>query len=307
MSGVLHWALLVQGVDVHVPQLGDLLEGLRFIPSWRVDDVMVSLSPPGASVGPHVDSYDVFLLQGMGRKRWQISLQPTTEEDIVPGLDLRILKRFEPDQAWDLEPGDVLYLPPGVAHWGIALDQCLTYSIGFRAPTEREILGGYVEHAAQGVDREARYTDPELVSQDNPGEISRQALAKIRDIICRLPLDEDATDGWFGCFATESRLASAQAAGSLSPRAVKAKAHRIRRSEHSRFAYLRRPEGGLRFFVAGREYPVAPETAPLVQLLAGNRRLPVDDLKRHARGEAACRLLAQLINDGHLYLADDGE
>ena len=135
-----HWTLLVQGVDRLVPEVAALTLPFRFVPDWRIDDVMVSFAPRFGSVGPHVDSYDVFLLQGQGRRRWAIDTRATPE--FRPGLDLRILRRFRPEATWVLEPGDMLYLPPGVAHHGVALEDCLTYSIGFRAPSGRELLGG---------------------------------------------------------------------------------------------------------------------------------------------------------------------
>src|SRR4051812_20292918 len=124
-----HWTLLVQGVDRYVPGVAALLEPFRFIPDWRVEDIMISFAPQAGTVGPHIDSYDVFLIQGQGRRRWQ--LDPAAGGALRPGLDLRILKQFTAKQDWVLEPGDMLYLPPDLAHHGTALEDCLTYSVGF--------------------------------------------------------------------------------------------------------------------------------------------------------------------------------
>src|SRR6185369_4677580 len=132
------WTVLVQDANHFSAKADRLLGAFDFIPHARIDDVMVSYAAPGGGVGPHVDSYDVFLLQGSGRRRWQISRQKDLA--FVPGLDLRILERFEPEREFVLEAGDMLYLPPGVAHCGVAESECLTWSIGFRTPGDDEIV-----------------------------------------------------------------------------------------------------------------------------------------------------------------------
>ena len=137
------WTVLVQDTNHFAPRAARLLELFDFIPHARIDDVMVSYAVPGGGVGPHVDSYDVFLLQGHGTRRWQISRQ--VDHSFVPGLPLKVLARFEPDEEWVLEAGDMLYLPPGVAHHGVAMSECLTWSIGFRAPTDAELVEGFLD------------------------------------------------------------------------------------------------------------------------------------------------------------------
>ena len=170
------WSLLVQGVDRLVPAVAALLQPFRFLPDWRVDDVMVSFAPRRGSVGPHVDSYDVFLLQGLGRRRWEVDPHP--HPDPRPGLDLRILRRFRPRSRFVLEPGDMLYLPPGVGHHGVALEDCMTYSIGFRAPTRREVLAALLRPRGE----DARYRDPSLRPARHPGEIPAYALRGLREL-----------------------------------------------------------------------------------------------------------------------------
>src|SRR5205814_7476806 len=152
-----HWTVLVQGVDRHRPAVADLLEAFDFLPRWRVDDVMVSLAGPQGSVGPHVDGYDVFLLQGRGRRRWRIARRFDEEER--PRLDLRVLRRFRAEAEWVLGPGDMLYLPPGVAHHGVALGECMTFSIGFRAPAPADLLAGFLHRLVQEADRSRLYED----------------------------------------------------------------------------------------------------------------------------------------------------
>ena len=181
--GPSHWTVLVQNVDEHVPAVAGLLEAFDFLPRWRVDDVMVSLAARQGSVGPHVDTYDVFLLQGRGRRRWRIA----EHFDLAyrPGLDLRVLRAFRAEQDWVLAPGDMLYLPPGVAHHGIALEECLTYSIGLRAPSEVDLVAGFLQRVVGSVDQSRLYADPDHAPAREPGEISARALERMRAAVAR--------------------------------------------------------------------------------------------------------------------------
>ncbi|HPQ96555.1 MAG TPA: cupin domain-containing protein, partial [Thiolinea sp.] len=144
-----HWTLLVNDCEKMVPELQAIVQPFRFIPDWRIDDLMISYAAPGGSVGPHVDAYDVFLLQAQGRRRWQISSQPCTPDNFIPDLDLRVMQAFSPEQEWVLEPGDLLYLPPGVPHYGVAMGECMTCSIGFRAPSQAELLERLLGHLVE--------------------------------------------------------------------------------------------------------------------------------------------------------------
>jgi 50S ribosomal protein L16 3-hydroxylase len=229
------WTLLVQDTNHFSARADELLSRFDFVPHARVDDVMVSYAVTGGGVGPHVDSYDVFLLQGSGRRRWQISRQ--RDHEFVPGLPLKILERFEPDEEWVLEAGDMLYLPPGVAHNGIAESECLTWSIGFRAPADRELVAGFLDFLHERVDPPGHYADPGAVPARHPGEIplamvdhARRALssslrwtdADVSRFMGR-HLSEPKQDAWFAPparplsrAAFEKRAASAGVA--LDPR-----------------------------------------------------------------------------------------
>ncbi|HSO06120.1 MAG TPA: cupin domain-containing protein, partial [Pelomicrobium sp.] len=170
------WTLLVQGLDLHLDAAHALLAGFSFIPYARLDDVMVSHAVPGGGVGPHFDSYDVFLLQGSGRRRWRISAQ--RDLDLVPGVPLKILRRFHPEQEWVLEPGDLLYLPPRYAHEGTAIDECTTYSIGFRAPSHQELASQFLDFLHDRLDLDGLYADPDLAPQRHPARIPPQMVAR---------------------------------------------------------------------------------------------------------------------------------
>jgi 50S ribosomal protein L16 3-hydroxylase len=175
------WSVLVHGVDHFIPAARALLERFSFVPYARLDDLMVSYAQPGGGVGPHCDSYDVFLLQGQGRRRWRVSRQRDTA--LVAGAPLKLLRDFRPEQEWVLEAGDMLYLPPGWAHDGIALDPCTTYSIGFRAPGWQELAIHFLRFLEDRVEFEGLYRDPALKPQNSPARIAR---TMVRDVAHRL-------------------------------------------------------------------------------------------------------------------------
>ena len=185
------WTLLVQAVDHHIDEIARLKSHFRFIPDWRLDDIMVSFAAPGGSVGPHLDQYDVFLLQAEGRRRWQIGDRLPGQPALLPHPDLQLLQDFHCCDAYVLEAGDMLYLPPGVPHWGVALDACVTCSIGFRAPSHQEIISHYCDDVLAGIGA-GRFEDPGRDLCANPGMIDQQALAQLRDLMGRLS-DEHAT------------------------------------------------------------------------------------------------------------------
>ena len=177
------WTVLVQDTNHFSAKADALLGRFDFVPHARIDDVMVSYAAPGGGVGPHVDSYDVFLLQGRGRRRWRISRQ--RDHAFVPGLDLRILARFRPEREFVLEAGDMLYLPPGVAHDGIAESECLTWSIGFRAPSDREIVAGFLGFLDERVEPPGRYADPGAAAARHPGEVPAPMIAHVERALQR--------------------------------------------------------------------------------------------------------------------------
>jgi 50S ribosomal protein L16 3-hydroxylase len=200
------WTLLVQAVDLWVPQVKELLGRFNFLPPWRFDDIMVSYAVPGGSVGPHFDHYDVFLLQVQGERRWEISELPDGQAEFLPQTDLRILKHFEATQQFTLGPGDMLYLPPRVSHWGVALTECLTYSIGFRSPTVSELLGDLaVEVLAQ--DHELHYSDPPLNSAMASEEIAPEFVEQAKNLLLRALDDDELLADWFARFMTAPKYA----------------------------------------------------------------------------------------------------
>jgi 50S ribosomal protein L16 3-hydroxylase len=197
------WTLLVQGVNLHLDAADALLRRFAFISYARVDDLMVSYAAPGGGVGPHFDSYDVFLLQAEGRRRWRISSQ--RDLSLVPSLPLKILKRFKPQQEWVLKPGDMLYLPPSKAHDGIAIDACTTYSIGFRAPASQELGMAFLDWLRDRLALEGRYSDAGRRPAAEPARIDETMQARCRKMLAHIRWDGDTLAQFLGCYLTEPK------------------------------------------------------------------------------------------------------
>ena len=203
------WTLLVQSVNHYLPEAADLLAQFNFIPHARLDDLMVSYASAGGGVGAHVDSYDVFLLQGSGKRNWKISTQ--TDLSLVEGAPLRILKHFEAEREWTLEAGDMLYLPPQIAHWGISMsDDCMTYSIGFRAPKTRELMHEFLSYLQDNIDAnglgiDSLYRDPDLNLQNHPAEISQDMIKQVSTTLQIIAWDNHHIADFLGKYLTEPK------------------------------------------------------------------------------------------------------
>ena len=208
-----NWTLLVQSVNHHLPEGAELLQEFDFIPHARLDDLMVSYAPHGGGVGPHFDSYDVFLLQGQGKRLWRISEQ--TDLSLVEGAPLRILQNFETSQEWLVEAGDLLYLPPHLAHWGIAVTEdsvdCMTYSIGFRAPKNQELATEFLGFMQDQLNQDnivldGIYHDADLSLQDHAAEISKNMIAKISTNLQQIKWSDDLVAEFLGRYLSEPKL-----------------------------------------------------------------------------------------------------
>ena len=208
------WTLLVQDVDKWDVDVRRLLKRFDFLPRWRIDDVMVSFAATGGSVGAHVDQYDVFLLQSQGQRRWQIDASANPPLEFRDDVELKLLREFSPSHDWVLEPGDMLYLPPGVPHHGVAVNPCLTLSVGMRAPSSAELVSDYLDNLIAEADESMRYHDPDLLPAKDPNEIDAAAMARAVEALNALRLnDPDRLGDWFGRFITTYRAGGEVAAG----------------------------------------------------------------------------------------------
>lgn len=197
------WSVLVQGVNHFLPSGAELVKQFNFIPHTRLDDLMVSYAPKGGGVGPHFDAYDVFLVQGLGHRRWQISTQK--DQTLIEGAPLRLLKDFRVEQEWVLEAGDMLYLPPHCAHNGIAEDDCMTYSIGFRTPWYQELAEQFLVYLQDRIEIEGTYADPGLKTQKHPSEISTDMLQQVSQAIRKVRWDDEDIANFLGCYLSEPK------------------------------------------------------------------------------------------------------
>ncbi len=300
-----HWTLLVQGVDQLLPAVFKLREAFSFIPQWRIDDVMVSYATRFGNVGAHVDNYDVFLIQGEGEREWQIENTERKSDDYKPNLDVRLLKKFKPDKRWILEPGDMLYLPPRFPHLGIArTDSCVTYSVGFRAPSHAELFRSYFSEQMVNVDEAIRYADPKLELQQFSGEISSAALKRIVQILRTATTDEVAIARWFGEFVTAPKDVAARRAKSPTVQSLLRRlknGENLARSAQSRFAFAEQA-GATILFVDGKSYPTPRPLSRIVRLLASKPELTHDELAPSLRNRELTTLLTKLIASGSLRL-----
>lgn len=297
------WTLLVQDVDKWDADVRALLDRFDFLPRWRIDDVMISFAAPGGSVGAHVDQYDVFLLQGQGRRRWQIDTRPDPPVHYRLDVELKLLQRFTPDHDWVLEPGDMLYLPPGVPHHGVAEDACLTYSIGMRAPAAAELLGDFVDTLASEADEALRYADPDLAPPAHPHEIDAAAMGRVVAALNRLRMnDPERLGDWFGRFITQYRSAHQPVAADGARSRIEIEWDLQQGAQLLRFPWTRaawrRSGRAARLYVAGEEFTLPRRDA---MLLAAAQSL--DGSAYAALSEAGRDAVQALVGLGHYQLA----
>ena len=296
------WTLLVQSVDQFVPEVADLLDPFRFVPNWRVDDVMVSYATDGGGVGPHFDQYDVFLIQGLGRRRWRLGQGCDEDSGLLPHNELRLLANFQATDEWILQAGDILYIPPGVSHDGVAVGpDCMTYSIGFRAPSRAELVAGWSEDVFNRLTDYDRYSDPDLAAPDNPGEITPEAVAKLHAMATENMLDLNGFARWFGQHSTTRKFPDLdwqpeQPVDNEHVRRRVAENAPLRRNQASRFSFVREPGGLVLLFVDGQCFECREETARFAEQLCAQSRFRIDP--GLARSNAAISLTTKFLNEG---------
>jgi len=299
------WTLLVQGLDHWVPDIADLLDHFRFVPNWRLDDIMASYAPKGGSVGPHYDQYDVFLLQAQGHRRWTFGGHCDHTSPRVEGTPLRILSSWDGEETVTLAPGDMLYLPPGIGHHGVAKDDCITLSIGFRAPTIDDILTGFTDFLGSQSDASDHLSDPDLRIQDNPGTIAPEVIDRLESVIREKMSDRRQLSLWFGQYATAPKSMDIVAPSEepIAPevfRDLVFEGAQLRWNEGSRFAYHDIGEETA-LFVDGEQYLLKGDARPLAPLLCAGARIDMEALTPLVDDEAICGLLGNLYNQGSVY------
>jgi 50S ribosomal protein L16 3-hydroxylase len=285
------WTLLVQGLDLHVPAAHELLSRFRFVPDARLDDFMVSWASDGGGVGPHLDSYDVFLIQLQGRRRWRVGR--VADKALVDGAPLKILRRFEPEHDWLLEPGDMLYLPPNWGHDGIADGECMTGSVGFRAPSDeglaRELLQRLAETDDLPADRLRLYRDPRQPATTEPAALPPALLDFAAKALQRVLNERGALERALGEVLSEPKPRVWFTPGA--PRGV---SQGVRLDAKSRMLY-----DGQHIFINGEAFDAAGRDARLMRLLADRRALSVRDCRALSAG--ALELMDHWLGSGWLH------
>jgi 50S ribosomal protein L16 3-hydroxylase len=291
------WTLLVQGINLAVDAGDQLLRKFDFIPHARLDDLMASYATDGGGVGPHFDNYDVFLLQGAGQRRWRIGAQK--DKTLVDGLPLKILKNFKPTQEFLLNPGDMLYLPPQYAHDGVAVGECTTWSIGFRAPPYAELGEGFLTYLQEQLKLDGRYADADLQIQRHAAEISDAMIDRVAAEIAKIRWDRRAIGDFLGSYLTEPKptVFFDPPQQPLPPSRFSAAAIKrgIRLDRRSQLLFSRN-----RFYINGELEDIPTVARPMVKALADQRQL--ENLDRVAMDTETVTLLHQWYCDGFLHL-----
>lgn len=285
------WTLLVQGVDLHVDAARAVLDAFAFVPAARLDDLMVSWASDGGGVGPHVDAYDVFLLQVQGRRRWRVGR--VDDAAFVDGLPLKILRRFEPQHDWLLEPGDLLYLPPLWGHDGIAVGECMTCSVGFRSPRAAGLAAELLQRLADGDDGGPLYRDPRQAASATPGAIPQALAAFARQALARRLAAPGAVERALGECLSEPKPRvwfEANARPTLE--------HGVRLDRRTRMLHDER-----HVYLNGEAFRIAGRDGALMRRLADTRRLDGADCVR--LGAAAREVVLGWVADGWLQMEGD--
>jgi 50S ribosomal protein L16 3-hydroxylase len=269
---------------------------------------MISFAAPGGSVGPHFDNYDVFLLQGHGKRNWKIGQMCDSESPLLQHADLRILAEFHETEEWVLEPGDMLYLPPRLAHCGVAVDNCMTYSVGFRAPSASEVLTHFTDFLSQFLTDEERYTDADAQPAADPHQIQHDALDRLKALLAEHMSDERLLLTWFGQYMTEPRYPELVAGpeeieeedflAALQDGAI------LIRNPSARLAWSE-VDDDLLLFASGQSRYLPGKLRELLKLICAADALHTDNLGEWLSDEDACGLLCQLVKQGSLGFADE--
>ncbi len=307
-----NWTLLIQAADIWIPEISQFLDLFRFLPNWRLDDIMISYAADGGGVGPHFDFYDVFLIQAKGCRTWHLGPECNDQTPRVQDSPLNQIAPFEPEHTFETKPGDVLYIPAGKAHWGIANgDDCMTFSVGFRAPSDREILSNFADFIADDLPGSNRYRDSSPKVADNPGKIDDSVIEALRHKIQDLINSPTALASWFGREMTEGKYSEIQPEEFFELPNIEEQElneflaqNPLEVFSASRLAY-RECEDATTLFIDGEEYKT---TALVAEILCKQRYFEPGELQILIESEQpndGKELLLSLVNRGILLVAQN--
>jgi 50S ribosomal protein L16 3-hydroxylase len=313
-----HWSLLVQAVEQWDDEVRALLQAFDFIPRWRIDDIMISLAADQGSVGPHFDYYDVFLIQGAGKKHWRLGGTADSNSALLPGTELRLLQDFKTEQEWVVGPGDILYLPPNIAHYGVAIGTSLTYSVGFRTPSVAEIIDDVSHELIQSLREDQRYTDTAPRLPHKAGEIQHRTADELYELINTHLQDKTMLLRCFGSYMTRPKYpdliptsSAPVSTGHLQSR-LQAGVN-LQRNPASRFAFtestheeITKASDGGELFADGHTLHYPTNLASLVRQCCDPFAPEPDWCELFLTSTAHADFITQLYNNGSL-LAEDAD
>jgi len=304
-----NWTLLVQDVDKHIPEVHALLDAFDFLPDWRIDDIMISYATDNGGVGPHTDNYDVFLMQAQGQRRWRLSEHEYTDEDHIEDCPLRVLASFDTSEDWTLNPGDVLYLPPRVAHWGTAIGECMTWSLGLRGPSQLELSQAWLNHVSE------KETENFFVDNLQPGRTSNTSITETEQALglqlIRQTQPEDNYEyrRWFGAFVTEAKedfeiqpTEHPQNAEQL--HSVILKGSTLTRHPWARIATIKLNQSTHALCFQGQCIEIDDHYQNQLQSISKHRQINTDFIDQYPAKDFFWELLAETYNQG-LFLFDE--
>lgn len=304
-----HWTFLVNDLERYIPELGNLIEPFRFIPDWRIDDIMVSYAADQGSVGAHTDEYDVFLIQGKGKRRWQINTDPNHPKELLPDTSLAILKEFTANEEWLLETGDMLYLPPHIPHYGIAEGECFTFSVGFRAPSTLEMTQSWIEsfdqESRQNNVLNKRFEDAGRSLQKSSGEISANDLQKLSDqILSAIETQKQTLPIFIGKYLTETRGEQETSEDyNNGHEETLLENQNYERQSSLRIAYSESTEA-INLFAAGNHLALPIHTKAAVQELCENFYYTSESLDALLKIDDFRTFFLQLLEQGNIFPAE---
>ena len=308
--GEQNWTLLVQAVDHWHPQAAKLLDPFRFIPNWRIDDLMVSFSTPGGGVGPHLDQYDVFIIQGEGKRHWRVGMPDSNLQQLCPHPRLLQVSPFKDCIDVITEPGDILYIPPGCPHEGISLENSLNYSVGFRAPAQKDLLTGVADYLIDQDISGQRFTDANRTAAQSVGAISADDLSKVQLLLQQLVSDNTLLPHWFGSLITRAKheldlnepdphYGADEIAEYLEEGSV------LSRTGGLRCCYFQQSASSdVLLFINGDEITLPPTELKTAQLLCDFTELLSEQNQHFCALPERTMLLTNLINQGYWYFSE---
>lgn len=301
------WTLLVQAVNQWHPGVQDIADAFRFIPGWRFDDVMVSFSTPGGGVGPHIDQYGVFIIQGEGTRRWRVGLQQELKQFAANGA-LRHCEAFDAEIDEILTPGDMIYIPPGCPHEGYAETPALNYSVGFRAPDARDLISGFADHLLAHEVTSRRFNDADMPACSAHGRIDHAVLSQVKTLMAELLEDPEQLANWFGEMISDAKhdldLEQPDPAYSLEELVLRMdNGDHLYRLAGVRCFYMQDAEQV--FYLDGERYQLAESDREAISLLCDQARICGPEVACLKQPQALLEVLLPLVNQGYWYFEEE--